>query len=382
MKKTRLDRQQDLIMWLLKPFVALWMRFDVGRKVVVKDGFKLNRKQPYIMLANHTFLFDVIHVPLRLKKAPFIIASRVLFKKHPTKFFVKQVAHVIPKAKGETDLGAVRGIIRAIKRGYPVLIFPEGNTTFYGETGYIELSTMKLIKKLGVDVITCNVKGGYLSRPRWATGKRKNRKILLTYELTIPKEKLDQYNVDQINEIIKKALYHNDYDYQKKVMIPHPGKELAKGLENVVYICPFCQGVNTIETSGNEIICNKCEKQGYIDQFGLINNFRFDNLVEWNQYQKGFSKQLKQSVIQSSGVMYYMDIVHDSLALVGEINLKYENFAFHISGSHDEVILVKKIENAIITLRRDFGFTYEDRHFLIKLDAFGSSLLRVVQDKY
>lgn len=382
MKKTRKDIQQDVLLWILRPLVALLMRLDAKRKITIGEGVNLKRKEPYIMLANHTFLFDVIHVPMIFKKPPFIIASRVLFKKNPTKFLVMQVAHVIAKSKGESDTKAVKDLLKAIKRGYPILIFPEGNTTFYGETGHIEQSTMKLIKKLKLDVITCNVKGGYLSKPRWATSPRKKRSISLSYELTISKNEFNGLSIEQISNKVKKALYNNDYSYQKKMMIEHPGRKLAEGIENAVYACPFCEGINTIETSGNTIKCSKCDRSGFIDKYGFINNFKFDNLIDWNNYQKKFSLKLRQGIIESSGIMSYIDVKNDSLTPIGAIKLKYQDFKFEITGAHNETIPISEISNAIITLRRDFSFSYDERSYLIKLDAYGSALLRIVQDKY
>ncbi|MBE0700789.1 MAG: 1-acyl-sn-glycerol-3-phosphate acyltransferase, partial [Acholeplasmataceae bacterium] len=159
MKKRRIDRQQDLFLSILRPFVYVWMKMDAKRRIHMSPELSFKRMEPFIMLANHTFLFDVIHVPLRFKNVPYIVASQTLFTKQPTKFFVTQVAHVVPKSKGASDLKTVRELIGAVRRGYPILIFPEGDTTFYGETGQIEFSTMKLIKKLEIDVVTCKVKG-------------------------------------------------------------------------------------------------------------------------------------------------------------------------------------------------------------------------------
>ena len=45
-------------------------------------------------------------------------------------------------------------------------------------------------------------------------------------------------------------------------------------------------------------------------------------------------------------------------------------------------IPIKEISNATITLRRDFGFVYQNKHYLLKLDQSGAALLRIVQDKY
>ncbi len=382
MKKSRRDKQQAIIMNLIRPLVKIWMRLDAKRKVHFGEGFSPKRKEPYILLANHTFLFDVIHVPLRLRNVPFIVASQTLFKKQPTKFLVTQIAHVIPKSKGASDTSTVRELISSVRKGYPILIFPEGDTTFYGETNYIEESTMKLIKKLGIDVVTCNVKGGYLSKPRWATSKRKRRQISLDYQLTIPKNQIKNLSSDEINETIKKALYHNDYEYQRKVMIKHPGKKLAEGIENVVYVCPHCQAINSIESHKNQIKCNVCHEEGFIDDYGFIHQFKFDNLISWNEYQKEFSKELRQAKIETSGYLNYMSREDDQLEPVGQINISYHDYALHLSNSIELEIPIDQITNATITLRRDFGFVYEDKHYLIKIDRFGASLLRIVQDKY
>ena len=126
-----------------------------------------------------------------------------MFVKQPTKFLLSKIAHAIPKTKSASDIRTARELIGAVKRGYPICIFPEGNTTFNGETTYVEESTMKLIKKLNIDVVTVKVEGGYLSKPRWATSKRKNRRAKFTFKITIPKEQLPELSVEDINRRYK-----------------------------------------------------------------------------------------------------------------------------------------------------------------------------------
>jgi len=188
MEPTKQDRREDFLMTLVKPFVRVWMFFDTRHTYIYENGFSPKRTEPYVLLGNHTFMFDVIHVPLPLKKVPFIVASHNLFVKQPTKFLLSKIAHAIPKTKSASDIRTARELIGAVKRGYPICIFPEGNTTFNGETTYIEDSTMKLIKKLEIDLVTVKVEGGYLSKPRWATSKRKNRRAKFTFKIAIPKE--------------------------------------------------------------------------------------------------------------------------------------------------------------------------------------------------
>ncbi|MDY0075374.1 MAG: lysophospholipid acyltransferase family protein [Acholeplasmataceae bacterium] len=382
MKKRRIDKQQDILLSLLRPFVYLWMRKDAKRKVFLDDQFSFKRKGPFVMLANHTFMFDVVHVPLRIRHVPFIVANQTLFKKKATKFLVSRVAHVISKHKGQTDTQTVRELIGAVKRGYPILIFPEGDTTFFGETGYIEESTMKLIKKLEIDVVTCNVKGGYLSKPRWASGKRKNRSIELHYELTLTKEQIAHMTVEEISDVLTEKLYHNAYAYQRTKMVPHPGKKLAEGFENVCYVCPVCESLHTLETHGNEIMCRSCETKGFMDAYGFIQGFPFDNIIDWNQFQRNYKEELKKSTFKSTAKLYFINEENLSMEEVGNVILIYENNHFTIHGDLEEKIDLGHISHPTLSLRRDFGFTYNEKNYHFVLDHHMLAFLRIAQDKY
>lgn len=382
MKRTKRDIFSRFLLFFIKPLVYPWMWYDAKRKTTVHDGFKFSRKEPFLMLANHTFMFDVIHVPIRLRKSPMIVASEEFFVRQPTKFLFKWIAPVIPKSKGASDLRTARGIISSIKKGYPVLIFPEGDTTFYGETKNIEFSTMKLIKKLKVDVVVCNVKGGYLSKPRWAEGKRKKRIVHMDYHIPIKKEELKTLSLEEIYEKITKAMYQNGYEYQKQHMHKHEGDELAKGLENILYVCPECNGINTLETEGNLISCNACHTQGAMNEYGFIEGFKYDNTIDWDNYQRGFKTELRQSVIESSGFLYYIRFEDSVKELQGQVDIVYKEDHFHISGAAEIVIPVDDVTKPMISLRRDFTFIYKDKYYHFKLDRYASSLLRCTQDKY
>ena len=383
MERTKRDKRHDIIMFFLKPLVRVWMFFDMKHTYHFTEGFDPKRKTPYVLLGNHTFMFDVVHVPLPLKKVPFIVASHNLFVKQPTKFLLTRIAHAIPKTKSASDIRTARELIGAVKRGYPVCIFPEGNTTFNGETTYIEESTMKLIKKLEIDVVTVKVKGGYLSKPRWATGKRSNRTADFTYKIAISKEDIPNLSVEQINDIIKQELYHNDYVYQREAMIPHPGKTLAEGIENILYVCPECDSIGTIETKGNSISCTHCNTTGVVNDYGFIEGFRFDNTVDWDNYQRQFDNQLQNHVITSPCTVQLVNDQTFEYVTLGTGTITYKDHTFHIKT--DNIVLTfafEDIKTPIVTLRRDFNFNIGDKHYLVKIEQYVSSFLRVVQEKY
>ncbi len=382
MKPTNKDKRQDFWLKLLKPFVYIWMRFDMKVTYQYEDGFSRKRKEPYIMLANHTFLFDVIHVPFPLKKAPFVVASHNLFVKQPTKFLLNNIAHAIPKTKNASDLRTVKGLLSAVKRGYPILIFPEGNTTFTGETNYIELSTMKLIKKLNIDLVIAKVEGGYLSKPRFALGKRKNRRAKITYKIVLTKAQINKMSIKEIEDVVIKTMQHNDYEYQRKALIPHPGKHLALGLENILYVCPECQNINTLETKGNDIWCTSCKTKGYIDKYGFIQGFSIDNTVDWDHYQRQFDGELKKVKLASPCTLQLLDHRSQTYQTLGKGIVTLENGILKVTGDINYTFNTKDITMPSVTLRRDFNLVIDNNHYLIKIEKNVISFLRAIDTKY
>lgn len=367
---------------MVRPLAWIWMKFDTKTKKVAHGEFAFSRREPYVIVSNHTFLFDVIHVPMPLWKIPYIVASENLFTKQPTKFLLTYVARIVAKAKGSSDVRTVRGLMGAVKRGYPILIFPEGDTTFYGETNYIEEATFKLIKKLKVDVVTCHVKGGYLSRPRWARVKRKNRKAFMDYKVAIPKEKLKEMSVKEISKKIQEELYNNDYEFQREHMIKHPSKALAEGIEDVLYICPNCHAVNSFESKKHTFRCSACEQEGRVDAYGFLSGFAYDNLVDWNHFQKENRALLLKDKIVSSGNFFrvsYKDGIRESL---GQVDLLLEDEVMKVSGEEEMSFAFRDVSNPTLTLRRDLTFTVKKQTYLIKLDHSQMSILRALREKY
>lgn len=382
MERTKKDKRKDLLLRFIKPIAAIWMFFDTKSERVYEDGFDRKRKDPYVLLCNHTFMFDVVHVPLKLKKTPFIVAQQNLFTKQPLKFVLEEIAHAIPKSKGTSDLRTARELLGAVKRGYPICIFPEGNTTFNGETNYIEESTMKLIKKLKIDVVACKIQGGYLSKPRWATSKRKNRRARFTYKVIISKDKVKELSIEEIGEIVNKELYNNDYEYQRTAMIKHPGKNKAEGIENVLYICPECETFGKLHTKGNQINCRHCHTTGEVNDFGFIEGFKFDNTVDWDNWQRKFDDSLVNYKMESRMKIYDVNDTDLSREYLGEGTIKYQDKKFIIDGPIELVLPFEDIRNPMVTLRRNFNINYKDKHYLIKIEEYVTSFLRVVQKKY
>ena len=112
-----------------------------------------------------------------IKHQIFYIASDAVFRSLFFKFLV-QLLGAIPKTKAQSDIDALKNIIRIKEDGNIIGIFPEGRRTWDGVTLPLVYSTSKLIRMLKVPVVTVVFKGGFFSQPRWGFHIQKG-KILL-----------------------------------------------------------------------------------------------------------------------------------------------------------------------------------------------------------
>jgi hypothetical protein len=137
-----------------------------------------------------------------------------------------------------------------------------------------------------------------------------------------------------------------------------------------------------METKNNTLSCNFCKTEGKYNPYGFIEGFKFDNLVQWDQFQRTFKEKLKQTKIMTSGHLFtYQQSIAD-LKDIGSIQLTYDQNMLDIKGALEEKIEVKDIMNPVVTFRRDLTFTYQENNYYIKIDHSIYALLRALQDKY
>ena len=380
MKKTTKDRFSDIALRLLRPIGFVWMRLDIQKNLTSYVDF--SRKDPFVLVGNHTYLFDVVQIALHFKITPAIVAQEYLLSAKGLRWLLLNVAKVIPKSKGSADVRTIRKIMQYVKKGYPIMLMPEGDSTFFGRTGYVEPSTGKLIKKLNLDVILAKTKGGYLSRPRWATALRGNRYIDLTYSTLLTKEQVASMTADQIQQELEAGLQHNDYEWQHQSKHKFSGERMAEGFDNVIYRCPVCGAFHSFVVKQNEIQCQSCKTVATMDEYGFVSGFGLATMVELDESQRHFDEELKQTTFQTTATLQYVDNVNFTRTKPVPVDVAYHENILHIKGKTVVEIPIEELINPVITMRRNLTFEYDDQTYLIKLDRFAMSFLRVVQSKY
>ena len=375
-RKSAADRGSEIALSILRPFVELWMRVVARRIDVVDPRVDLRRKEPFILVANHTFAMDVVHVPLPFRITPHIVASRDLFVHPFERFVITRVARCIMAPKGGGDVRTVRELFSALERGYPVLVFPEGDITFSGETGPVERGIAVLAKKAGLDIVACRVSGGHLSHPRWAKAPRKNRTIELRYEMVMGKEEVRAASPREVAAAIEAALYVNDFERQKELRIGRPGKRLAEGLDDLLYACPECGAFHSLEAKGNDLRCRTCGAAGALDEYGFISGFRFSDTVAWDRWQRTLDPGLAATEFSSPGVLAANDYEALKRRDIGAVEATWRGGALELRGALDARFPAAELRGVGLTMRSTLNFTHDGVDYLLRLERQAPAFLR------
>lgn len=375
-RKSAADRGSEFALAILRPFVELWMRVVARRVDVVDPRVDFRRTEPFILVANHTFAMDVVHVPLPFRITPHIVASRDLFVHPFERFVITRIARCIMAPKGGGDVRTVRELFAALERGYPVLVFPEGDITFSGETGPVERGIAVLAKKAGLDVIACRVSGGHLSSPRWAKAPRRNRAIELRYEMVMSADEVRAASPREVAAAIEAALHVNDFERQKELRIPRPGTRLAEGLDDLLYACPECGAFHSLEVKGNALRCRSCGAAGYLDEYGFLHGFRFEDTVAWDRWQRTLDPGLAATEFSSPGRLAVNDYERLKRRDLGPVEATWRDGVLVLHGALDERFAAVELKGVGLTMRSTLNFTHGGVDYVLTLERKAPAFLR------
>jgi 1-acyl-sn-glycerol-3-phosphate acyltransferase len=245
-------------------------------------------KGPFFLLGNHTNNYDGLFMQCLFSQPIRFVVTDGVFKNKLLSPLLKLVDY-IPKRKSVSDVAAIRKIMQVVKDGGIVGIFPEGGRNWDGVTGSITPATFRLIEMLKIPVVTANMRGAYLSDPRWADNKRHGR---IEVQLRTVIESGSQLNLREIEQKVTDALSHNEYEWQREHRIPFKGRALTKGLERLLFVCPICGSLGTVTSSDNDASCISCKSQYLIDEYGFLHSDTadlpddsLDKINSWQQAQ-------------------------------------------------------------------------------------------------
>lgn len=255
----------------------------------VQDKEIAELKPPYLILANHTNLWDPFFVACPIPEPIYFVTADEYFR-HPLLKMALKLVRAIPKSKFIADFETVRAILKVKRAGGVIGVFPEGKRNWDGGTEPIVFSTAKLIKALKVPVVVALLKGAHLSKPRWAKKSRRG-KIIVFYKAVLTPEEITKQTEDQIHTRVTSALAYDEYIFQEQAKIRFKGGRLAESLELYLFMCPQCRTMGKMESAGDQFYCNHCGYRVTYDEYGYFHRKKsskirtFRHPQEWNEWQ-------------------------------------------------------------------------------------------------
>lgn len=272
-----------LIFWLCRLLAKVLFRLKItGQKSLPKEG-------PLLVLATHQGMMDFLlaFAALKGRKAQFVATMRQFRNPRLNWFYVRM--GVIPKVQFHADPRCVMNILRVLKGGGTVVIFPAGQTSMWGVPGNISPAMAHLVKKAGVPVCTMGLRGGFFTAPRFG-GLRFGR-TEARLDLTFTPEQLKGLSEEEIFTTLREKLDFNEYDWQKETGATFRGKNLAHGYDQMLLYCPRCGGVGTWHSEEDTVRCTACGNTGRIGRDMRMlpageEDRVFETLPQWYRWQE------------------------------------------------------------------------------------------------
>jgi 1-acyl-sn-glycerol-3-phosphate acyltransferase len=376
--KDRLEFLSRYFHWFLSRifcFVYLRPKF----KLIIEDKDIKIPKPPFIMVSNHATFFDPWLIGHLVSHPLSIMMNEEGFKTSKFgKWYLNKIG-TFPKKKGATDLRAMRYTLTTLKKGYPVLIFPEGQTTWYGETQPILSGVESLVKRSGTPLLIMNIRGNFLSKPWWATTYRKGAVIIKRRVITA--DEISSMSKDEIRDVIIKSIYSNEFKDEQIKQTEFKGPLPTEGLTKAVWICPACKREDVLVETSDGLKCISCGAAWTVDTHLNFSSeskaVQMDNLLAWAEWQKKFIKDkvkaagTKEIIAQDANVEYCDVTEYGEYPVIasGQLKLTRETLFFRPddkSSEHSFEMALSEIKDYVFQLKTIFEFSYKGKVYKFK----------------
>lgn len=345
------------------------------------------KSKNFIVIANHSDGLDPIYITCSLRKYVRFVAGDHTIINPLEKFIYKTLLGWIVKYRDDPASVLLKDMKASAEEGVPTGLFVEGAITPNGETGFFSPRTGDFVKNLGVSLITYRIKGGFFHTPRWGTGLRHGPirgKVMGEYSA----EELSRMTGEEVNEIIKRDIYVNAFEEQRKKPIVYKGKNLAEHVERVLYVCPYCEQVGTLHSKGDYLTCD-CGYQVEFGKDGFFhpsqNDIVFDNVLDWDKWQRHIWKQEvltapEKSLIYEEKNQILCTMIRGKRVKLSDdasIHLYKDRFELRLNSNQAFVMPMEKLKTVINVSVQSLMFI-DDEHFLYLKSKEPTSMAKYV----
>lgn len=278
--------------YLIVPLVALFTNIKVK-----PDKDFLKEEGPIVVLGNHPSYLDPMVMDLLTHgRAVNFVAGEFLFRTKGWGHIFK-LGGAIPKKQFVVDTFAVKAMMKVLKRGGVLGIFPEATRFVDGKSITFDDGVARMIKKTNSAIYIARSHGAYLTFPRWSQSGLRRGKVTAEFTKKLHACDVAKMTVEEIQAFILDGLDYDENDYSRQAHPCHKNKALASGLQNVAYACPKCNSEFTMKFDGGQFIkCNKCGNKVSYGTDGLLSPVGeqdkcFEDLHQWTDWEKNITKE-------------------------------------------------------------------------------------------
>ncbi len=355
-KKIQMHKKPIKTRIYLLPFLWLAVKLSlIGVKhKIIKENFK-TIKGGCIVVSNHMSFEDVkLLEKIIFPRRSFYISS---IDEFVGKEWIMRNLGCIPKKVHFRDMALVRNMIRLLKKGNIVSLYPEATYSFAGVTNQFDQGLGKLAKLANVPVVVIHEYGSYLYSPRWNTlPKNKEVPIIAHAKMVVTKEEVASLTEKEIQDRINQHFDYNEYQYQRENNIRIHSKTKAHNIHRILYRCPNCQHEKCIEGINNQIYCRNCKATYEIDELSVLKNINgetvFDSISDWYTWQR---ESVKQAI--HDGTYSITFPVKISRLLNSKLGFDHA-FATAIAHQDEKGIV---IDGKTLKEKEDFHFEYNEK---------------------
>ena len=313
------------VMQTLIRVLSFFTLLPLGFKYKKVGMEKIGKKQPCLILMNHSAFVD-LQIASKLlwpKRYNIIMTSDGFVGKN----LLMKTIGCIPTQKFVGDSVLVRDIFHSIKKNKTsVLMYPEASYSFDGTATTLPESLGKLIKKLGVPVVTIITKGAFAHQPLYNNLQKRKVKISAEMECALTPEQIENMTFEEINKLVLEKFKFDNFKWQQENGVKITEKFRADYLHRVLYKCPNCKAEGETVGKGTTLTCNHCGKVWELTEDGFMKALKGDteypHIPDWYNYER---ESVKQELLKGE---YKLDCDVDIHVLT---NLKA---IYNIGGGH------------------------------------------------
>ncbi len=330
------------IMQTLIRVLSFFTLFGRGFKYTKKNMDRVSKNEPCLYLMNHSAFVDlqIASTLLWPKRYSIIMTSDGFVGKN----LLMKTIGCIPTQKFVSDSVLVRDIFHAVKKNkISVLMYPEASYSFDGTATTLPESLGKLIKKLGIPVVTIITKGAFAHQPLYNNLKKRKVKISAEMECVLTPEQIKEMPFDEINRIIGEKFEFDNFRWQQENKVKIDEKFRADYLHRVLYKCPHCSVEGETVGEGTALTCKACGKVWELDEYGFMKandgKTEFDHIPDWYNYER---QEVRKELLEGK---YLLDcdvdiyVLTDMKAIynVGSGRLIHNNNGFTLTGCDGQI---------------------------------------------